>query len=102
MVRCNGQIARLVARGHGDKETFQIDMKTRNALGLKNWGQTVEVEIGEARWWDYTLWAIRSSQPVIRISAWMSLISLILGVIGLVLGVISLWVAGVTAPLGGV
>jgi hypothetical protein len=98
VVECNGKIVRLAARGTSSKDTLEIDLKTRIALGLKSWNETVEVSIKPARWWDEVLWTLKASSPMPRIAAWLGLVSLGLGVVGVLLGLLSIYLALLLAP----
>lgn len=93
VIRIGAKTVRAVARGHRNKGEMLIDLKTRNALGVTDWQQTLDVSIGKARWWDYCLWGLNASEAVTRISCWLAVVSIALGVAGLLLGALSVFLA---------
>ena len=89
----------LVARGAraNQRNTFAIDLKTRQALGIPRYGEDVEVTFSNANPVDELVWGWRASEPVSRIASRLGLLSVVLGAIGAVLGAWSLWLT-MSAP----
>ncbi|HXM60185.1 MAG TPA: hypothetical protein VN950_04960 [Terriglobales bacterium] len=73
-----------------DDPRIHLDATTRTDLDVKV-GQSYEVTIHPVRWFGYWKWAWGAADPAYRLTAQISLLSLVLGVIGLLLGALSVW-----------
>lgn len=92
-VTCNGKSVLMVARGarRNQTNTFAVDLRTRNRLGISSYGQQFEVSFRQANWFDEVRWGWHASEPISRIATRLGGISLLLGFLGAVLGGISLF-----------
>ena len=92
-VLCNGRSVLLVARGarHNLPNSFAVDLRTRNCLGISSYGQEVEVSFERTRFLDEVCWGLRASEPISRIATRLGVLSVGLGALGVALGAISLF-----------
>jgi hypothetical protein len=75
-----------------DETTIQLDQASRKRLALRP-NQEAEFTFESAGLWAHLTWAWTASNPVVRISAQLGVLSVILGTIGLALGLLSMFLA---------
>lgn len=78
---------------HGLKHkhgVVQMDLSTRNALDLEP-GTSYDFTLQRLSWFRSLWFPWKASDPIYRVPAQLSLISLALGIIGLVLGLVPVW-----------
>tara|TARA_R110002074_G_scaffold402288_1_gene606318 strand:+ start:5009 stop:5401 length:393 start_codon:yes stop_codon:yes gene_type:complete len=91
IIRTGTRSKTVFVRGMSDAKSggIQLDYETRDKLNVVV-GTEYEFEIEPARWCQKLTWQLKASNPAVRTSAQISLISLALGLISLALGLISL------------
>jgi len=84
---------RLVASGASEKDTIQLDQRSRQRLGLtgRPSPKSAEFTFMKGNWIDEYRWAWRASDAMPRIAARVGIVSLAMGAVGMLLGTLSLF-----------
>ena len=97
-----GTIVKLTVQGTGSRVVWlrgiegtaeswiRMDDKTRNELGVVT-NQEYYFSIERVGTWGKLRWALGSSDPALRIAAWLGVISVALAVISVLLAVVACW-----------